>query len=66
MERTDLKVRIKFAGASSAAAGVDPARLAELLARSGGGGPVRPRHLHLLLRQPHSLKRNCMRSNRPL
>jgi acetyl-CoA carboxylase biotin carboxyl carrier protein len=39
MERTDLKVRIKFAGAvASTAASIDPARLAELLA-SGGGSP---------------------------
>jgi len=38
MERTDLKVRIKFAGATAAA--IDPARLAELLASSGGGGAV--------------------------
>jgi acetyl-CoA carboxylase biotin carboxyl carrier protein len=39
MERTDLKVRIKFAGAAgSTAAAIDPARLAELLA-SGGGVP---------------------------
>jgi acetyl-CoA carboxylase biotin carboxyl carrier protein len=43
MERTDLKVRIKFAGA---AAGIDPAQLAGLLAGAGGGGntasPVAP------------------------
>lgn len=43
MERTDLKVRIKFAGATgSTAAGVDPARLAELLASSGGAGIPSP------------------------
>ena len=41
MERTDLKVRIKFAGAAgSTAAGIDPARLAELMA--GGGGVPSP------------------------
>ncbi len=41
MERTDLKVRIKFAGAAgSTASGIDPTRLAELLASSGGGGGV--------------------------
>jgi acetyl-CoA carboxylase biotin carboxyl carrier protein len=38
MERTDLKVRIKFAGA--AAAGIDPAQLAGLLASAGGGSTV--------------------------
>ena len=40
MERTDWKVRIKFAGA--AAVGIDPAQLAGLLASasSGGGGNV--------------------------
>ena len=38
MERTDLKVRIKFAGA--AAAGIDPAQLAGLLASAGGGGNI--------------------------
>jgi acetyl-CoA carboxylase biotin carboxyl carrier protein len=43
MERTDLKVRIKFAGAAgSTAAGIDPARLAELLASGGGGGIPSP------------------------
>src|SRR5580698_2658339 len=36
MERADWKVRIKFAGA--AAAGIDPAQLAGLLASAGGGG----------------------------
>jgi acetyl-CoA carboxylase biotin carboxyl carrier protein len=36
MERTDLKVRIKFAGAAAAA--IDPAQLAGLLASAGGGG----------------------------
>jgi len=41
MERTDLKVRIKFAGAAGAtAAAIDPARLAELLASHGGGGGI--------------------------
>ena len=35
MERADLKVRIKFAGA---AAGIDPGQLAGLLANAGGGG----------------------------
>jgi acetyl-CoA carboxylase biotin carboxyl carrier protein len=41
MERTDLKVRIKFAGAAgSTAAGIDPARLAEMLASGGGGGGI--------------------------
>ena len=43
MERTDLKVRIKFAGAAgSTSAGIDPARLAELLASSGGAGIPSP------------------------
>jgi acetyl-CoA carboxylase biotin carboxyl carrier protein len=43
MERTDLKVRIKFAGAAgSTATGIDPARLAELLASGGGGGIPSP------------------------
>jgi acetyl-CoA carboxylase biotin carboxyl carrier protein len=37
MERPDLKVRIKFAGASGGAAAVDPAQLAALLASAGGG-----------------------------
>jgi len=38
MERTDLKVRIKFAGAAgSTAPGIDPAQLAQLMASSGGG-----------------------------
>ncbi len=40
MERTDLKVRIKFAGAVEAAAGVSPAQLAALLAHAGGGVPA--------------------------
>jgi len=41
MERTDMKVRIKFAGAGGVAAGgIDPAHLAQLLAASGGGGNV--------------------------
>ena len=37
MERADLKVRIKFAGA---AAGIDPGQLAGLLASAGGGGNI--------------------------
>lgn len=37
MERADLKVRIKFAGAGSAATSVDPAQLAALLASAGSG-----------------------------
>jgi acetyl-CoA carboxylase biotin carboxyl carrier protein len=37
MERPDLKVRIKFAGAGGGAAAVDPAQLAALLASAGGG-----------------------------
>ena len=36
MERADLKVRIKFAGAAGAASGVDPSQLAALLASAGG------------------------------
>ena len=39
MERTDLKVRIKFAGAAGAAAAVDPAYLAALLASAGAASP---------------------------
>ena len=39
MERTDLKVRIKFAGAAEPASGVNPAQLAALLANAGGGIP---------------------------
>ncbi len=38
MERTDLKVRIKFAGAVEAASSVSTAQLAALLANAGGGG----------------------------
>jgi acetyl-CoA carboxylase biotin carboxyl carrier protein len=37
MERADLKVRIKFAGAASSASSVDPAQLAALLASAGSG-----------------------------
>jgi len=37
MERTDLKVRIKFAGAATAASSVDPAQLAALLAAASAG-----------------------------
>jgi acetyl-CoA carboxylase biotin carboxyl carrier protein len=37
MERADLKVRIKFTGASTGAAPVDPAHLAALLASAGAG-----------------------------
>lgn len=44
IDRPDLKMRIKFAGAAAAAAGVDPAQLAALLAapRGGGGGIPSP------------------------
>jgi len=38
MERTDMKVRIKFAGAA-AAAGINPAQLAMLMAGGGVGFP---------------------------
>ena len=40
MERTDLKVRIKFAGAATGAASVDPAQLAALLASASAGNPA--------------------------
>jgi acetyl-CoA carboxylase biotin carboxyl carrier protein len=41
MERSDLKVRIKFAGEAPAAAnGLDMAQLAQLLASRGGGGNI--------------------------
>jgi acetyl-CoA carboxylase biotin carboxyl carrier protein len=40
MERSDLKVRIKFAGAPVAATGLDMSQLAQLLANKGGGGNV--------------------------
>lgn len=39
MERTDLKVRIKFAGASTGAASVDPAQLAAILASASAATP---------------------------
>jgi acetyl-CoA carboxylase biotin carboxyl carrier protein len=38
MERSDLKVRIKFAGEAPAAGNVDMAQLARLLGNQGGGG----------------------------
>jgi len=37
MERADLKVRIKFAGAAAGISGPDPAQLAALLASAGAG-----------------------------
>ena len=42
MERKDLKVRIKFAGASTGAASVDPAHLAALLASANPAVSVAP------------------------
>ena len=38
MEREDLKVNIKFAGAAGASTGVDAALLAQLMAHGAGGG----------------------------
>jgi acetyl-CoA carboxylase biotin carboxyl carrier protein len=38
MERSDLKVRIKFAGETPAASGIDMGQLARLLSNQGGGG----------------------------
>jgi len=38
MERSDLKVRIKFAGEAPAASGLDMTQLARLLSNQGGGG----------------------------
>jgi acetyl-CoA carboxylase biotin carboxyl carrier protein len=40
MERGDLKVRLKFAGAAPAEPGVDMTQLARALAAQGGGGNV--------------------------
>jgi acetyl-CoA carboxylase biotin carboxyl carrier protein len=42
MERTDMKVRIRFEGAASATgtAGLNPIQLAMLMASAGGGGGV--------------------------
>jgi acetyl-CoA carboxylase biotin carboxyl carrier protein len=37
MDQDDLKVRIKFAGAAGAPAGIDLAQLGQLMARGGGG-----------------------------
>jgi acetyl-CoA carboxylase biotin carboxyl carrier protein len=42
MERSDLKVRIKFAGVAAAAASVDTAQLAALLASAGSGLQTAP------------------------
>ena|ERR1700760_3821758 len=45
MERQDLKVGLKFAGASvPAASGVDPTQFAALLAASRGPAPAAPAH----------------------
>ena len=38
MERDELKVRIKFASAVQASAGIDAGVLARLMAQGGGGG----------------------------
>jgi acetyl-CoA carboxylase biotin carboxyl carrier protein len=40
IDRADLKMRIKFAGAANAAAGIDPAQLAGLLAGRGQAAPA--------------------------
>ncbi|MDQ2926064.1 MAG: acetyl-CoA carboxylase biotin carboxyl carrier protein [Acidobacteriota bacterium] len=38
LEREEIKLRIKFAGAAPAASGLDMTQLAQLLASKGGGG----------------------------
>jgi acetyl-CoA carboxylase biotin carboxyl carrier protein len=42
MERSDLKVRIKFAGEAPAASGLDMSQLARLLQNQGGGAASAP------------------------
>ena len=42
LERADLKVRLKFAGAAAAAGGADLAQLARLMTAQGGGAVAAP------------------------